>query len=445
MRTMREKIARAYILMAILIPGTIFVLFNAIVFQYKTIKAKEDLTYTVQKVAENLESTKVSMPDFMKLLKTGPSMGKIELVIYNVDKKFARFTGAPNNFVTPQIATAAYTTLDNVAADEMGIFRINGERYYVMEVRSDIISDAEKIIYITKGLMIDDFVAVVNILLVLVSSLVIFIAVLIIQKVARSIATPIEKITAMVEHMNPTEIIEIDVPADSVELFKLTSEINLLNKRIYDFQKSQKMFLQNASHQIRTPLMSIQGYSDGLEMGIFTDTAATVKLISKQVTKLSNLVNSLLMLARAENFKENEKFEKLSLSMFIEEMGTEYEVLAEQSGITLAVDAAEGVFVNGNSELLNGAIGNILSNALRYAKAAIEVSLTTIANEAIIIIKDDGDGIIEGVDVFERFVKGNDGNFGLGLSIAKTAAEALGGKIFADNDGGAKFTIILPK
>ncbi|ONI44488.1 hypothetical protein AN641_06805 [Candidatus Epulonipiscioides gigas] len=445
MKSLREKIMKPYILTVLLVPITIFFLFNLIVSQYKNFQAEKDLTATVRRVAENLKSTTVSMPDFMRLLKTGPSMTKIELIIYDGAGEFIKFSGNLNNFVTEEIANKAYDVLKDLDLNQMAIFEIDREKYYAMEVKYDGNLKNEKIIYITKGLILDDFVFMVNTFLILVSCIVIFITLLIIQKITESIVSPIETIIATVENMSATEVLEINTKTDSIELSKLTTEINFLNKRIYDFQKSQKLFLQNASHQIRTPLMSIQGYSDGLEMGVFKDTKSTAKLISKQTTKLTNLVNSLLTLARAENFKENEKLETLNLSMFLEETINDYEIMANQKNIELVLNIEDDILIVGNSELLNGIIGNILSNALRYAKKTIAVSLQTKMEQAIIIIKDDGAGFIENIDIFERFVKGANGNFGLGLAIAKTAVEVLDGQIYATNSSGAKFTIVLPK
>ncbi|OOB80280.1 MAG: hypothetical protein BEN19_05795 [Epulopiscium sp. Nuni2H_MBin003] len=441
MLTLRQKITRPYVFIIISIPLTIIIIFNIIVAYYKITTAEEDLSAQVTQVAEHLQDSSMQIRDFMHLLRISPnSTNQIELIIYDTKGEFLRYLDTPDTFINQEIARLAYNSILNSSSGDMCIINYDNQKYYAMEV---ILTDSlgGKIIYITQGLIIDDFVWMVNIVLCLVSTFVMLVAIFVSNRVTTSITKPIENITALIENMNSFEVLTIDTKSDSIELQKLASEINLLNKRIYDFQKSQKLFLQNASHQLRTPLMSIQGYADGIEMGVFKDTKATAKLISNQAIKLTSLVNSLLSLARAENFKENQTFEVLNISVFLEELITE---LTPITNIDIISSIAEDVCCLANSELLNGSIGNILSNAIRYAKHQIHVTLNKQDANAIIIIKDDGDGVALEDDIFERFVKGEHGNFGLGLSIAKTAISALSGNISVTNDNGAVFTIIFP-
>ncbi len=86
-------------------------------------------------------------------------------------------------------------------------------------------------------------------------------------------------------------------------------------------------------------------------------------------------------------------------------------------------------------------MGNIISNAIRYAKSSVYVALSCENAKVNIVVKDDGNGIPDTDKIFDRFSKGEDGNFGLGLSIAKTSAQMMNGKIHAYNDGGAVFVI----
>jgi signal transduction histidine kinase len=90
---------------------------------------------------------------------------------------------------------------------------------------------------------------------------------------------------------------------------------------------------------------------------------------------------------------------------------------------------------------------NIASNGIRHAKSMIEIAVTSKLGFAHIVIKDDGDGISQEdlPHIFDRFYKGRDGNTGLGLSIAKSAIDFLGGELKAQNwDKGAEFIIIIP-
>jgi signal transduction histidine kinase len=117
----------------------------------------------------------------------------------------------------------------------------------------------------------------------------------------------------------------------------------------------------------------------------------------------------------------------------------------QQRRLTLRLPE-NGPVILADDELLYQAVMNVVSNCLRYAKEEVVVSLSASDQQAVLHIADDGDGIPEAdlPHLFERFYKGKNGNFGLGLAIAYSAVAALGGCIAAGNDGGAVFTISLP-
>lgn len=108
-----------------------------------------------------------------------------------------------------------------------------------------------------------------------------------------------------------------------------------------------------------------------------------------------------------------------------------------------------GLAVLGDEELLGNVLDNLVSNALRYAKTAVTVAVAAEGGCVQISVLDDGAGIA-GEDLphlFERCYKGPGGNFGLGLSIAQTAAKTMGGTLTAANrsEEGAAFTLTLPR
>lgn len=104
--------------------------------------------------------------------------------------------------------------------------------------------------------------------------------------------------------------------------------------------------------------------------------------------------------------------------------------------------------ISGDEELLEKILDNLISNAIRYAKKAITIDVLQEKNCLKISVADDGDGINETdlPHLFERCYKGDDGNFGLGLSIAQTAAHSMNGQLTVANQtkGGAVFTLIIP-
>lgn len=122
--------------------------------------------------------------------------------------------------------------------------------------------------------------------------------------------------------------------------------------------------------------------------------------------------------------------------------------LAVQQGISLMLKPFEkSIMVYGEEELLGKISENLLTNAIRYAKTIVTISVKIEKRQAVIAVADDGDGIDEKdlTHLFERCYKGRGGNFGIGLAIAHFAAEKMGGHLEAANhyEGGAEFRLHL--
>ncbi len=472
MMTIRKRISRPYLAIIILMPITILVLFNLIVAFYTQKQAETNLTQAVASISAELngqEQTESNLPNVNKPniafpnrvqkdgITTTPNKNSsnlisiingqsyanaAELVVFNASGELSKIFNT-DSFITNELATMIYEKSENLNSDSIGKVKFENDTYYVMEVDYDGSVMTDKMVYITKGLIIDEFVTAINLVLIIVSLLITLIALFISTRVTNAVAKPIERLTSLVENMKIDEILVIDDNSDSIELQKLTSEINALNKRIYHYDKSQKNFLHNASHELRTPLMSIQGYADGIEMGVFEDYKGTAHLISDQSKRLTKLVEGLLKLARAENFSTNKKLEKLNLSDSLLELVNGYNGYAVSQNIVISTEITPKIFVNSNTELLQGSVGNMISNAIRYAKSTIIVSLQQVEDKVIITVRDDGNGIEDIDKIFDRFSKGEDGNFGLGLSIAKTSIEMMNGEVKVYNDNGAVFEVVL--
>ncbi|ONI48053.1 hypothetical protein AN643_03585 [Candidatus Epulonipiscioides saccharophilum] len=127
-------------------------------------------------------------------------------------------------------------------------------------------------------------------------------------------------------------------------------------------------------------------------------------------------------------------------------MSNTYNGYALSKSIQINYSIEENIFTKGNDELLRAIFGNILSNGLRYARTKIDIisKMDPFNSIVSILIKNDGEDITNQDKIFDRFSKGKNGNFGLGLSIAKTSISKLGGDIKAYNDNGAIFEVTIP-
>jgi signal transduction histidine kinase len=405
--------------------------------------AKNDLIHMANSISISLRGDEKNLNRVIPIINATKGSSTVEVLFLNQSRRISRFAYNADSFVDDKIAEQAYDKISNLPIGTVGSFSVDGDVYYLIEIEHDSMATFDRVAYISRGLPLDDLVTNINLVLFSITLIVIVTAILITSKVTRSIAKPIEYITHSIENMKSDDVLEINEKSDSVELRKLINEFNAMSKRIYKFQQSQKTFLSNASHELRTPLMSIQGYADGIEMGVFNDYKSTAHLISDQSKRLTKLVDNLLILARAENFNANKNLEKLNLSNCLYEILNRYKGYALTNHIELKIDIDANIFARANDELLTGSAGNIISNAIRYAKTAVSISLKEKYDIAVITIADDGIGISNIDNMFQRFSKGEGGKFGLGLSIAKASVDAMNGKIKVYNRGGAVFEIEL--
>lgn len=232
------------------------------------------------------------------------------------------------------------------------------------------------------------------------------------------------------------------------EFDDLAETVKKMSQMVHRAEESQKQFFQNASHELRTPLMSIQGYAEGIRTGVIKDQKKALDIIIRESKRMSALVADILLLSKIDKNDEEILYEEIDVKELLFDCTWSIKGAADQRGLALEHFFDESwMAVYGNEEQLKSAIGNILSNALRYAKSKISIHCRKEKEEIQIIIFNDGSGISEKdlPNIFERFYKGEGGNTGIGLSVTKDIIEKHGGRIEAKNIQGASFTIILPE
>lgn len=266
-------------------------------------------------------------------------------------------------------------------------------------------------------------------------------------RAARKISSPFSR---MNEHLgalaNRAYDTRLQLPVDG-ELQELVDRINRLSEKLEQDDAVQRTFLQNASHEFRTPLMSIRGHAEGIRHGIVAPDEG-VAVILEETARMTLLVNDLLYLSRLEAIGRTDPLEEVELGAMVAECRNRMEILARERGLTLScVQPEHPVTVQAVPAQLSRALGNLVDNALRHAATTVTIRLETDTDEHRIRVEDDGPGIADEdlPHLFERFYKGRNGHFGLGLSIVRQVAERHGGGITAVNSGhGARFVLHLP-
>lgn len=244
-----------------------------------------------------------------------------------------------------------------------------------------------------------------------------------------------------------------DGPHD--EVGAVVESLNAMLDRLEVAFAEQKRFTADASHELRTPLAVMHGNLDLIEHANTTadEKSAALRAIRDETSRIERLIDDLLELARLDRGSQR-PFQALCVATLIEEAA----VRGRSIGAAVINASAESdLWIDGDPDLLDQALMNLVRNSIAYARdgGVISITATQDGGSVIIAVADDGPGISE-VDlprIFDRFyrapvprsgVKG--GGSGLGLAITKRLVELHGGTIDAGNreGGGAVFTIRLP-
>ena len=210
--------------------------------------------------------------------------------------------------------------------------------------------------------------------------------------------------------------------------------------------ESQKWFFQNVSHELKTPMMSVQGCAEGIHNGVLDPVGAS-GIILEETEQMSELVEELLALSRLESGQANAEFHLTDVRELLYDCLRSTEQPAEQKNLRISLRFDETpVLVNCDEVQLRRAFTNIITTAQRYAKEEIQIECKADKGKAVVRIRDDGEGIAPKLlpHIFDRFFSTRKGGTGIGLSLAKVIVSLHKGTIHAANDGGAVFEINLP-
>ena len=209
----------------------------------------------------------------------------------------------------------------------------------------------------------------------------------------------------------------------------------------------QQTFFQNASHELKTPLMAIQGYAEGIQAGVM-DTASAAEVILAESDRMTELVDELLDISKIDMGRQPLTLSEMDVRELLYDSIRAVEPAAAAGGIAIVPDfPEEPVMVSCDDTRLRRAVTNILSNGVRYARSELRLTCRTEKRHATIRIQDNGDGIAEAdlPHIFDRFYMGKSGKSGIGLALTKEIIHLHKGTIRAYNgDGGAVFEITIP-
>ncbi|GAX89404.1 sensor histidine kinase [Effusibacillus lacus] len=267
----------------------------------------------------------------------------------------------------------------------------------------------------------------------------------------RSLTRPVKVLQHAVGRLARRDFTPPEVIKTGDELEDLSHAFQQMTIELKRYDEGQRRFLQNASHELKTPLMAIQGYAEGIRDGIFSgaDAERVLDVISAESIRLKKLVDELIYLSKLETMEDIYEPSLVDLKMIVEESILRVESLARQKGIEIVVQAdADVPKLLLDPDKMIQALLNLLANGIRHAQSKVTIRIVSDSEAIRLILQDDGPGFQSGDKdrIFDRFFRGDKGDTGLGLAITKAIIEKSGAAIRADNgqNGGAVFIIGFP-
>lgn len=274
--------------------------------------------------------------------------------------------------------------------------------------------------------------------------------------ISRAFFNPIKKLRkAMDKVANGDFSIQLDVnESSSHDIKELYSGFNLMTQELAATEILQTDFISNVSHEIKTPINAIEGYSTLLQgcENLDSDQQQYVEKILFNTGRLSSLVSNILLLSKIENQSIQSKKELFSLDEQIREAIVALESAWVLKNIEFDVEL-DSVKYNGNETMMRHVWSNLIGNAIKFSPqdSTVYIKLENKKDKFVFSVTDCGEGLSEEAQkhLFDKFYQADtshksEGN-GLGLSLVKRILAIEGGDIIAENlkGGGCRFTVIL--
>jgi signal transduction histidine kinase len=270
---------------------------------------------------------------------------------------------------------------------------------------------------------------------------------------ARSFTKPLVDLDRGAARLGEGDLaVRVEVPDDPPELAGLARSFNATAERLEALVRSQQAFVADASHQLRTPLAALRLRLENLEADGTDSRPEDIERALAEVQRLSQLVDSLLVLTRAEAARRMP--EPVDVGAVVAGRRDAWFALASERDVTIESDAPP-IQVRSVPGRLEQVLDNLLSNALEVAPAGstLHVDVLRAGADARLEVRDAGPGMSpeQRARAFDRFWRGgatrrDGGGFGLGLAIVRELVNADGGTVELDDapEGGLRVSITLP-
>ncbi|HWP96925.1 MAG TPA: HAMP domain-containing sensor histidine kinase [Syntrophomonadaceae bacterium] len=236
------------------------------------------------------------------------------------------------------------------------------------------------------------------------------------------------------------------------EFSELASTFNEMAVQLERYDLSTRRFYQSASHELKTPLMSIQGFTEGIRDGVFSGEQAerALEMIAKECQRLKAIVDEMIDVNKQQAQEVSYNLLPCDLKQILVEVAESLQGYAIEGKVQIDVNVPDEIRVIGDPEKLRRLFGNLVTNAIRHARSQVTLRGTSkdVGSSISIVVQDDGKGFSQEdlAHAFDFMYKGPDGSTGLGLSISQIIVEELNGTIHVGNgaSGGGMVEVTLP-
>ncbi len=252
--------------------------------------------------------------------------------------------------------------------------------------------------------------------------------------VSKSLLAPILNITNKLSNMNENSLTKIEPTTLPVEFHPLANSINNLTKKIEMYVKYQKELFIGAAHELKTPLavMKLKSEVVLLKKRDAEKYEETLRLFISEINGMDKMVSSILDIGRQEG-AQFEKPIEIDVVKFIESRVNNYKLLANEKKISIEFMCDIEKFITIiQPTLLNQIIQNFIQNAIKFTPNEKTIIVKIYKSDLLVVVEviDEGIGVDENIDLFAPFKRlGKEQGAGLGLYLAKSATDAIGGEV----------------